>query len=415
MIEFHLVKRLLPSIFILMGFLSYGQETDQASEIEAYNYLIVKNKDAEVVSLKGRILDQNEQGIPFANIGIRGTLFGTAADEDGYFQFNLPKSSIKDSVTISCVGYQSMEVSAEKLKSTYQFMLSEDIANLSAIEIESERITALDVMRKVIKRIPDNYFQEAYTQRKVQRMKAIVKGEYCFVEKVHDDYDDTGYKATAMYGLGKVKSFSTVHQCRIGKLDTLTGKVYSYEHYPRVWATHTGWSDVVDASNNNFLSKSKHSKYDFQFNERGLYSADTIFIDFNIDRPSHRNTTSLEPLKFSGTILINAHDYAVLEVHTTNVLDKEKLLSSKVYKPYRGNTEKIWYSKEIVRYKKIDGYYFFSSLQRLSNWDLDTNGFVEIIGLDILKGEREKQDFQLVPKEAYDTVKWEKLATETLK
>ena len=140
-----------------------------------------------------------------------------------------------------------------------------------------------------------------------------------------------------------------------------------------------------------------------------MLSKDTIFIDFSIDKPSHRATTAIDAIKFSGTILIDAYSYAVLEVHTTAVLDKEKMLSAKVYRPY-ANNEEVWWEKEIVKYKKNDGQYFFSSLQRLSNWDLNKKGYIEVIGLGITIGDREiDKNYRWVLQGAYDPEKWNSL------
>ena len=380
------------------------------TEPKSYNYLIEPETVDDLITLKGRVLDQSKEGVPFVNIGIRGTLYGTAADNQGYFTLRLPSSLGDQVITISCVGFQSLTLSVRELQRKHQFILDDDISQLADIEVASERITALDVMKKVIKRIPENYLQESYSQLKLHRKKVVSKnGEFFLLEKLEEEYDDNGYQSSAMYGLGKVKSFRTTHQCRVGKLDTLNGEGLQFQNYPQVWRSPTAWSDVVNSRNNNFLSDSKHRKYDFQFNERGLLSKDTIFIDFSIDKPSHRATTAIDAIKFSGTILIDAYSYAVLEVHTTAVLDKEKMLSAKVYRPY-ANNEEVWWEKEIVKYKKNDGQYFFSSLQRLSNWDLNKKGYIEVIGLGITIGDREiDKNYRWVLQGAYDPEKWNSL------
>ncbi|WP_424962546.1 carboxypeptidase-like regulatory domain-containing protein [Ekhidna sp.] len=398
--------KLITLLFVLThSIVAFSQESKK------YYYLINHDSSESQLVLKGRILDQDHQGIPFVNIGIRGTLHGTAADDEGYFILKLPQNLENEMVTISCVGFQSLTLPVTELQRKYQFVLDDDISQLMDIEIMSERITARDVIKEVIKRIPENYLQEPYTQFKHFKIK--LKGrdsDFVLYEKISEEYDEDGYKSTPMYGLGKIESFGIIHQARIGRMDS-TGKASEFKNVSTDIPTHTAWADAVNIRFNNFLSRSKQSKYDFQFNERGINSPDTIYIDFKIDNPNHRNTTALNPLKFSGSMLIDAKTYAVLEIHSLATLDKEKMQRSKTYKSYVNN-ELVWWEREIVKYKKIDGQYYFSSFQRLSNWDLDSNGYVEVIGLGIKKGIREGESNKRSLTE-YELEKWNALISST--
>lgn len=405
-------KHLFLITFVLIAFFSSGQESksDQKYKSKAHNHLKINR--SETISFKGKVVNRSQQGISFVNIGIQGTLLGAAADENGYFHLVLPKSAQGDSVTFSCIGYQSQNVRVDDLKAQSQIVMVDQISKLEEIEVKSERITALDVIKKVIENIPDNYVQGPYTQMKVHRKKLLGDdNEYYVIEKLEESYDDNGYKPTWMYGLPKEKSFNTTHQCRVGKLDTIKGQVDSYKNYDRSWSSHTAWSDVVDMRNNNFLSKSKLKKYDFQFNTQSLTSKDTIYIDFNIDKPSHRSTTALYPLKFFGTILINANDYSILEVQSTIIVDRENQHVVDIYEMHNRRMNKslkeFWWEKEIVRYKKVSGKYFFSELKKLSNWILNTNGYDEILGLDVKVGFRESERSNLKPKQEYNLANWE--------
>lgn len=399
------IKITILLVFLAQSFLVHSQGNKSGSN--TYNYLIEPGKAEGLLTLKGRVLDQSKQGVPFVNIGIRGTLHGTAADDEGYFILKLPQNLENEVVTISCVGFQSMALPVTELKQKYQFVLDDDISQLAEIEVKSERISARDVIKEVIKRIPQNYSQQPFTQFKHYRQKVQGRdGEFFLYEKITEEYDDDGYESTPMHGLKKRESFRIVHLARIGRIDS-AGKVSDYKNASIDIPTPTAWADVVNSRFNNFLSKSKQRKYDFQFNERGLLNSDTIFIDFNIDNPGHRSTTVIGPIKFSGTILIDASNYAVLEVHSNAVIDKEKVWRSQ--KKPRYETESVWWEKEIVKYKRIEGHHFLSSIIRRSNYDLDTKGFIEIEGLNVKVGEREAQGSSFKPIQEYDLEKWKDL------
>ena len=155
-----------------------------------YNYLINQDSSENQLILKGRVLDRDHQGIPFVNLGIRNTLHGTAADGEGYFTLKLPQSLINETITISCVGFKSIAIPVAEFKKKYQFVLDDDISQLLEIVIKSERITARDVMKEVIRRIPENYLQGPYTQKKWYRKKGKYKDtqDYYVLEKIEEQY-----------------------------------------------------------------------------------------------------------------------------------------------------------------------------------------------------------------------------------
>lgn len=381
-----------------------------SQDSKKYNYLISKGKSEDQQVFRGRVLDSNENGIPFANIGIRGTLFGTAANVDGFFVLKLPKSFEEDTVSISCIGFKTVRVSIADMKKRYQYVLTDDISDLGEIQIESERVSARDVIKKVIESIKRNYRQEPYTQFKLYQLKLKdLNDRFVMYEKVMEEYDEDGYQATPMYGLKKKESFRLNHMARIGNLDTLQGAVTGHTNSQQDIPTATAWADVVNARFNSMLSKSKQRKYEFQFNERGLHSADTIFIDFSITNPGHRSTTAIGPIKFSGTILIDQNSYAVLEIHSNAIIDKDKVWRSKHNPAY--TSEDVWWEKEIITYREINGQYYFSNLIRRTNYDMDKKGFLEIIGLDVIPGQRAYQEEIRRPLFEYDSEKWSELTT----
>ncbi len=383
-----------------------AQETPVLGNRKTYNY-VIPSQSSQTSVVQGQVVDSEGRGIPFANIGIRRTFYGAAADLDGYFTLRIPEEIKHDSITISCVGFQSLILSLDEMKNNKYFVLDDDISDLGQIEVQSERISPLDVIKEVIDRIPTNYCQDAYTQIKLYRKKSSYKGEYYIQEKIEEEYDEDGYQPSSMHGLGKRESYRIVLMGRIAKLDSTTNEAIKFVNDGSTFPTATAWSDAVNSRKNNFLSMSKHKKYNFQFNKESLKSADTIYIDFSIDKPSHRSTTAIGPVKFFGTIVINTDDYSVLEVHSTAVLDKDKHWKAKTFPAYK--TEAVWWEKEIVKYQKIDNQYFFESLQRVSNYDIDKSGFIEILGSEISRGTKEPRESSHRPTEEYTIKKWNSL------
>lgn len=57
-------------------------------------------------TITGRVIDEDtEEGLPFANVFIKGTTIGTATDVDGYFEIKLTERY--DSLAVSAIGYHT--------------------------------------------------------------------------------------------------------------------------------------------------------------------------------------------------------------------------------------------------------------------------------------------------------------------
>jgi hypothetical protein len=56
-------------------------------------------------SLRGRITDEKNQGLPFASIYIKETASGTASNDQGYFQLQLPPGTY--TLEFKYVGYRA--------------------------------------------------------------------------------------------------------------------------------------------------------------------------------------------------------------------------------------------------------------------------------------------------------------------
>jgi len=76
----------------------------------------------------GKLLNsQNQQPIPYANIGIIGKNIGTTSDAEGRFSIKIEKVFDKDTLCISSIGYESKKYLIEDLKQKLQ--------NTNSIEI----------------------------------------------------------------------------------------------------------------------------------------------------------------------------------------------------------------------------------------------------------------------------------------
>jgi TonB-dependent starch-binding outer membrane protein SusC len=96
--------------------------------------------------VSGSVRDAQGEGLPGANVYIKGTNVGTFTDVQGKFQLNVPASVQNPSITVSMIGYASQELSVGQ-GTTFDVVLAEDVTALSEIVItgytyqEKDKIT----------------------------------------------------------------------------------------------------------------------------------------------------------------------------------------------------------------------------------------------------------------------------------
>ncbi|MEM7108841.1 MAG: carboxypeptidase-like regulatory domain-containing protein [Bacteroidota bacterium] len=360
------------------------------------------SQDGTFTKYEGRIINAKDgSGLPYVNIAFEGTVYGTSTNEQGYFKLKKPENLKFDSVQISCVGFLSKKVKLQDIQRLKVVELRESVKNLKEVTIKAEEITPEEVIRKVIEKIPSNYIQGPYSQLKLYRTNTFNSElQPVAIEVLREEYDDNGYKTSALYPLRYQGYFKTI----MGRLSDNTSN-HPFKNFQRSFAPPTANSDVVDVRNNNFLSISNLKKYEFEFENSTVDSV--IVIKFRNKKPNHRNSAALAPTHYYGTIWINQSDYTILKVGSTTIMNKKKVWKAESYSSFE--SEEIWFNKEVIEYRKHGNHYHLNKLVRWSNWDQNKNGSTTVVSLSIELGEKDKDDTDFTPSQKYSLDKWEKL------
>jgi hypothetical protein len=70
-------------------------------------FLLISHLAHSQILVQGKVMDTNNRPIPYVNIGILNSTFGTISNEDGSFAMRIPVSHQFDSVLFSALGYVS--------------------------------------------------------------------------------------------------------------------------------------------------------------------------------------------------------------------------------------------------------------------------------------------------------------------
>ena len=192
------------------------------------------------------------------------------------------------------------------------------------------------------------------------------------------------------------------------ELDTLTGTKGKYEHFYSRFGIPTRLANVVNVRYNNFLNINSIKKYEFEIKDIiETEKGNQFIVFFRSKKPSHRSTATLAPISYSGTIVINENDYAIVKVVSMVIQDRDRIWKSDKNPMYK-STE-VWFEKEIVSYKRVGEFYFLDKLHHTSNWNTRNGGFIEVSTLDVKIGKRERPEELYIPlpkKGVYNPSDW---------
>ncbi|MCC9168013.1 DUF5686 and carboxypeptidase regulatory-like domain-containing protein [Pontibacter harenae] len=103
-------------------------------------------------TLRGRIVDENGQGLPFASIYIKETSSGTASNDQGYYQLQLDSGSY--TIEFKFIGYRAKQEKVTIAAGTQQLnvQLQPEQLNLREVTVRAaDEDPAMQIMRNVIR------------------------------------------------------------------------------------------------------------------------------------------------------------------------------------------------------------------------------------------------------------------------
>lgn len=138
----------------------------------------------DFIRLKGTVIDEKTGSpLPYVTVRIKGAPVGSITDRGGKFSFWISRGYSQRAVLFSSVGYFPREVLVTVLskEGDHRIALKEDVRELAAVTVISERqLSALEVLKRAVKRIPENYISEqhsfdAYYRELVTENGAVIK------------------------------------------------------------------------------------------------------------------------------------------------------------------------------------------------------------------------------------------------
>jgi hypothetical protein len=112
------------------------------------------------ITISGKVIDSKTlEPLPYANLIVKKKSFATLSNATGEFVFHIPRSSGEDTLLITFIGYEIKELAIQgidKSKSQEILLVPKDVL-LKEVIVSNKRLSALDVIKEALRKIPSNY------------------------------------------------------------------------------------------------------------------------------------------------------------------------------------------------------------------------------------------------------------------
>lgn len=309
------------------------------------------------ITIKGKVTDASTgEPVPFANLGVMGTLAGVASDMEGEFELLLPESYADKTIRVSVVGYSpyDMKVSEAAGKEGLKIALRPVTYTIQQVNVNAQSLVYRKMLKQAVENIGRNYFVKPYNYRGYFQYQIFNNDvQASSKEAVVTVYDSKGYNRSNTETAFKELNYQYNEVRRSEEPQSvLDGLTYFDDILTADVVRHT--RNVLDAGNIR----------DYKLSNKGrlLFEGDSVqVIGYEVNKPSLSTTGSAGVSKCSGEIYINLKDYAVLK-NTMHITASDysrlgrNLIPAGDYK-----TGKVSMTVT-TSYKKLENRYFLSGI-----------------------------------------------------
>ncbi|WP_299053691.1 carboxypeptidase-like regulatory domain-containing protein [uncultured Polaribacter sp.] len=131
------------------------------------------------VELKGVVLDEFENPIAYAAIGIPSKQIGTATNDDGAFSLKISSENIKDILEVSTIGFKTYKIKIEDYinNNVLKIVLIEEVVSLAAITLEKTN----SIVKKALKKVKNNTLSSKHQINMLYRRSSVENGKTRFM------------------------------------------------------------------------------------------------------------------------------------------------------------------------------------------------------------------------------------------
>lgn len=261
-----------------------------------------------VKTIKGKVINTaTNEPISYTNIGLVGTLHGTASDGEGNFELKIPHELADKNIYFSAVGFKNKQFPVKSLfgKEFNVIKIESQSYGIDEVDVAAQNMVLIRILRMAAENIPFNYIQGPFN----------LVGKYSNEKTVNNTitkqnaevliYDHNGYANPSKKDVFQSLKYSIKKETGDTDYRFSTGTTNLDELLEQDWVRSAA-SVLNTELTNGFSLKLK--------DEPTLNGQDYWVISFIQKQPTLAGSGDFYATGFEGDITINKEDYSVLNI-----------------------------------------------------------------------------------------------------
>lgn len=267
------------------------------------------------ITVKGTVVNSlTGEPVAFANLGLLGTIAGTASDMDGHFELTVPDKYATYMIRVSAVGFAGAELKVYEArdKADLKIKLKPVTYGIGEVDVYGQLLIYKKMLQNVVSNIHKNYISVPYNYEGYFKYSVNAGGEEKIKEAIVKLYDARGYEREDV-------------AAAFGELNYHFSEVRRSQEVASVLDGLTYFDDILTAdvvrNTRNVLDISNSRDYKLKSKGKLVYEGDSVqVIGYEAPKPSASLTGDASVAKYSGEIYINLKNFAVLKnvIHLTS-------------------------------------------------------------------------------------------------
>lgn len=260
-------------------------------------------------TIKGKVVNtSSNRPVSYTNIGLEGTYYGTASDEEGNFELKIPQEMVDKTIYFSAVGFKNIQFPVKDLfdKEFNVVKLQDQSYGVDEIDVAAQNMVLIRILRMASENIKYNYGAGPFnlhcsynneltidTKNKTPQIASVLI------------YDEKGYSEPS-------------------KSDAFVSRKYSVkkEEGEDDYSFSTGLMNIDDLleldwarSASSVLNPSLLPDFKLLLESQPTIDGKEYWVvAFSQDKPTLEGSGDFYASSFDGKITINKVDYSVLKI-----------------------------------------------------------------------------------------------------
>jgi hypothetical protein len=261
-----------------------------------------------VNTVKGKVITAaTNEPISYTNIGLEGTFYGTASDEEGNFELKIPQELASKDIFFSAVGFKNKKFPVKSLfdKEFSVIKMGSQSYGIDNVNIAAQNKVLIRILRMASENIPYNYIQGPYNLAATYSCEKTIADS---VQKVNAEvliFDKSGYVNPSKDNAYRSLKYSLQKEVSDEGYRFSTGTSNLDE------LLEIDWVRTAASVLNPNLTNGFQLKLEDEPSENG---ANFWVISFSQKTPTLVGSGDFYATAFKGLIKINKEDYSVVEI-----------------------------------------------------------------------------------------------------